>query len=266
MTASTLRILFRDALVLAIDKPAGALSVPGRVASDQPALSQQVQALAPEALPVHRLDRDTSGVLLFALGRSAHRALNLSFESHKAEKRYLALCSGALKSSGRCALPLHAARAGGMRLARPEEEGALAAITEVSALETFAAATLIEARPRTGRTHQIRVHLAALGVPLLLDPRYGQPEPLTARALDPLAPDGDTLVLTRTPLHASAIRIPHPSGRGYLQVDRPPRPISRAASTSCAPPAAADNPTRARGVFLRAIGVSPPACSPYVAL
>jgi RluA family pseudouridine synthase len=224
MSEAALRILFRDALVLAIDKPAGALSVPGRVASDRLALSQQVQALAPEALPVHRLDRDTSGVLLFALGRKAHRALNSSFESRQAEKRYLALCSGQLKSGGRCALPLHAARAGGMRVARPDEGGALAAVTEVSALETFAAASLLEARPRTGRTHQIRVHLAALGVPLLLDPRYGQPEPLAARALDPLAPEGDAIVLTRTPLHAAAIRVPHPSGRGYLQIESPTPP------------------------------------------
>ena len=89
-----LRVLYRDALLLAIDKPAGALSVPGRGAeAGAPALSIQVRALAAEALPVHRLDRGTSGVLVFALGREAHRALNQSFESRKTEKRNLALAA-----------------------------------------------------------------------------------------------------------------------------------------------------------------------------
>jgi RluA family pseudouridine synthase len=220
-----LRILFRDEEVLAIDKPAGALSVPGRAQADAPALSLRVAALAPGALPVHRLDRDTSGILLFALGRDAHRALNASFESRRAEKRYLALCRGELLQSAVCELPLVAGRAGSMRVARADEKGALPARTELLPLEQFAGATLVEARPRTGRTHQIRVHLAALGHPLLLDPRYGQAAPIFADELFAAGPPPSgaarEVALGRTPLHAAALRIPHPSGRGYLQLESP---------------------------------------------
>ena len=167
MTEPELRVLFRDEHVLAIDKPAGALSVPGRVAADQLALSQRVRALAPDALPVHRLDRDTSGVLLFALGRDAHRALNRAFESQRAEKKYLALCSGEFKARARCDLPLIAGRSGGMRVAREGDKGALASSTELNPIEKFAGATLIEAHPKSGRTHQIRVILDELGVGIL---------------------------------------------------------------------------------------------------
>jgi RluA family pseudouridine synthase len=221
-----LRVLFQDESVLALDKPAGALSVPGRSTEDEPALSQLVRAIAPSAMPVHRLDRGTSGVLLFALGPVAHRALNQIFESRRAEKRYLALSRGQLLEETLCELPLAHARAGGMRLAREGEPGALPSSTDFRPLERFAAATLIECRPRTGRTHQLRVHLAALGLPLLIDPRYA-PEAsaeLFARDLDARASEPDRLLLNRTPLHAAAIRLPHPSGKGYLSIESPTPP------------------------------------------
>src|SRR2546421_5000044 len=103
------RILHQDTHVLAIDKPAGLLTVPGR-GTDAPALSVQVREIAPEAIPVHRLDRDTSGVVLFAATRAAHRALNEAFESRRAEKTYLALARGDLAEEQRVDLPLAAAR------------------------------------------------------------------------------------------------------------------------------------------------------------
>ncbi len=214
-----MRILHRDEQVIAIDKPAGSLSVPGRLGDR--AIWQEVQELAPEALPVHRLDRDTSGVLLFALGKEAHRALSVAFEDRLAEKRYLALCRGDLAAPTDCKLALVKLRKGGMRVATGRDHGALPSATGFAPLERFGGVTLIEARPRTGRTHQIRVHLAAIGHALLIDPRYGETEALPASEFEPGAAAADELVLARTPLHAAALRVPHPSGQGWLSVESP---------------------------------------------
>ena len=225
MTEQQPAVLYRDEWVLAIDKPAGRLSVPGRPTAEpgERALSVQVRELAEGALPVHRLDRGTSGVLLFALGREAHRALNRAFEERRAEKSYLALARGVLAAETTCELPLHEGRAGAVRVARPGER-AQAALTCLRPQEKFAAFTLIDARPRTGRTHQIRVHLAALGLPLALDDRYGAPraqQQLTAGELHPGAAGPGRVVLARTPLHAAALRVPHPRGRGWLAIESP---------------------------------------------
>lgn len=217
-----LRVLHRDEQVLAVDKQPGELVVAGRAPEPGTAgpLWTRVRAIAPEAMPVHRLDRGTSGVLIFALGPAAHRALSASFESRRAEKQYLALAVGDL-AAARCELPLALARAGAMRIAAAAEEGAKAARTDLAPLDRFGRFTWLLARPHTGRTHQIRVHLKALGHPLALDDRYGEPGPLLARDLDPGADDPERTVLARTPLHASSIRVPHPSGRGWLSVESP---------------------------------------------
>jgi len=205
-----------------VDKPAGVLTVPGRgPRQEEEALSASVRAIAPGALPVHRLDRDTSGVLLFGLTRDAHRALNAAFESRRAEKTYLALVRGDLASPARCELPLLEGRRRTMRVAGPGDARGQAARTDVHPIERFGAVTWCSCRPFTGRMHQIRVHLAALGHPLLLDPRYGEPGPVLRGELDPDCTEPDSVVLSRTPLHAAALRLPHPSGRGFLQVEAP---------------------------------------------
>ena len=222
-----LRILYRDDSVIAVDKPAGMLTVPGRGDASTP-LVTEVRAEAPGALAVHRLDRDTSGVVLFALTREAQRALGASFESRRAEKTYLALVRGDLAARKRIDLPLVGTRRGAMRVAEKGARGALAASTEVRPAERFGAYTWCTCLPRTGRTHQIRVHLAAVGHPLAIDPRYGEDRPLRIGELWSGSPDPDTVVLTRTPLHAASVRVPHPARRGWLSVEAPlPDDIAR---------------------------------------
>jgi len=216
-----MRVLYRDELVLAVDKPAGMLTVPGRRPREEEALSAQVRTTAPGALPVHRLDRDTSGVVIFGLTKEAHRALNAAFESRRAEKTYLALVRGDMTGPARCDLPLLEGRRGTVRTAEAGDPRALAARTDFAPLERFGSATWCSCRPFTGRTHQIRVHLSAIGHPLLLDPRYGDAAPVLRGELHPGCPDPGAPALSRTPLHAAALRVPHPSGRGFLQVEAP---------------------------------------------
>jgi len=210
--------LHQDAHVLAIDKPAGVLTVPGRGTAEPPALSALVREVAPEALVVHRLDRDTSGVVLFAVTRQAHRALNAAFESRRAEKTYLALVRSDLDKAQRIDLPLAEVRGGRVRAGG---KGAKPAQTRVAPKERFGGYTFCACQPRTGRRHQIRAHLAAIGHALAVDPRYGEARAICVGDLWSGAPDPDTIVLDRTPLHAAALRIPHPAGRGWLWVESP---------------------------------------------
>jgi RluA family pseudouridine synthase len=219
------RILHQDAYLIAVDKPAGVLTVPGR-GSQAPVLLQQVRTAAPDALPVHRLDRDTSGVVVFAANAGSHRALNAAFESRRAEKTYLALVRGDLAQRKRIDFRLEEARGGRVRIA--EGRRGKPATTDVVPRERFGQYTFCACMPRTGRMHQIRVHLAAAGHPLAVDPRYGPLGPLRVGDLWRGAPDPHTTVLERMPLHAFALRIPHPRGRGWLLLESPlPDDIAR---------------------------------------
>jgi tRNA pseudouridine32 synthase/23S rRNA pseudouridine746 synthase len=118
-------------------------------------------------------------VLLFALDAAAHRAASLAFEHRRVEKRYLAFVAGALDAAeGRLDVPLHAARRGKTRPARPGEPGAQAAVTDYATRKQWplgeGVVSLVEARPQTGRHHQLRVHLRSADAPILFDPLYGK--------------------------------------------------------------------------------------------
>jgi RluA family pseudouridine synthase len=217
------RILYRDEHLIAVDKPAGVVTVPGR-GEAAPSLLDEVRAEFPQAMAVHRLDRDTTGVVIFALTADSHRALNAAFEGRRAEKSYVALVRGDLAEAQRVDLPLVEARKGSMRVASKEgkdKEDAQQALTVVEPRERFGKYTLCACTPKTGRTHQIRVHLSAIGHPLVVDPRYGEDRPLRIGELWSGAPDPDGVVIARTPLHAASIRLPHPAGRTWLSIEAP---------------------------------------------
>jgi RluA family pseudouridine synthase len=212
---SEVRVLLEGAGLLAVDKPAGMLVIPGRGEGGGPSLREVLEErLGRKVYVVHRLDRDTSGVVLFALEPERHRALSMAFESGRVRKRYLALVEGRMEAPRLVEAALVPARKGRMRVARAGEEGKPSR-TRVRPVEVFAGASLVEAEPLTGRTHQIRVHLLSVGHPLLVDHQYGRAEPLKTRE-----PDGEVL-LARTPLHAARLEWPTLPGVEGRAVEAP---------------------------------------------
>lgn len=211
------RVLFEDEAVLVLNKPVGIPVHGGSGASF--GVIEALRHLRPEARfleLVHRLDRDTSGVLLIAKKRSALRVLHELFREDRVEKRYLALLVGAW---GRKKLLVDApleknVAQGGERMVRVSRQGK-SAQTEFRRLELFAAATLVGAKPVTGRTHQIRVHAAHLGHPIAGDERYG---------LEAANRDFRRQGLKRLFLHAAELVIAHPVSGAELRLRAPLEP------------------------------------------
>lgn len=169
-----LNVIHHDAAILVADKPSGLLAVPGRGADKADCLAARVQNVAPTAKVVHRLDRDTSGVMVFALSREAERSLARHFQTRRVAKRYIAVVSGVVAAEqGEVDLPLR------KDLDRKfvhivDEQHGKEAITRYTVIERQADRTRLLLKPLTGRSHQLRVHMQALGHPILGDPLYGQ--------------------------------------------------------------------------------------------
>lgn len=173
LTPRRARIVHVDDRLVVIDKPAGLLSVPGRTEPD--CASAQVQAAYADALIVHRLDQATSGLLLFARGPEAQRALSADFAERRVHKVYIAVVAGALAGEGLIDLPLAADWPNRPRQQVDPARGKPSQ-TRWRALGAQGAGTRVALEPITGRSHQLRVHLAALGHPILGDPLYAPPD------------------------------------------------------------------------------------------
>ncbi len=164
-------ILFEDDDLLAVNKPEGLAAIPERLGRNK-SLFEVLSAERDEKLYiVHRLDKETSGVIVFARNAETHRRLNRQFESRTVRKQYLVLTHGVVPDDeGTIDAPLR--QFGSGRVAVDPERGK-ASITDFRVRNRFKSATLLEACPRTGRRHQIRVHLYHLGHPIVGDPLYG---------------------------------------------------------------------------------------------
>jgi tRNA pseudouridine32 synthase / 23S rRNA pseudouridine746 synthase len=208
-------VLHVDASLLVLDKPAGLLSVPGRGADKQDCLSARVQQRYADALVVHRLDMATSGLMLMARGAQVQRTLSRAFASHLVHKRYVAVVDGQLDAPdadwGVIDLPI--ALDWPRRPLRVINASGQASVTRwrVLALQTGAQGqpqTRLELEPVTGRSHQLRVHLQAMGHAIVGDALYASPE-VHARS--------DRLLL-----HASTLALQHPASGELLQFSRAP--------------------------------------------
>jgi tRNA pseudouridine32 synthase/23S rRNA pseudouridine746 synthase len=207
-------IVHEDAALLVADKPAGLLSVPGRGEAGRDNLSSRVQAIWPDALVVHRLDQATSGLLLFARGAAMQRALSIAFAERQVHKRYVAVVHGApAQDQGEIALPLAADWP-----RRPRQQVDLAhgkpALTRWRCIARSNAQAVLDLEPVTGRSHQLRVHLQAIGHPIVGDTLYG-PEPAATPRLLLHA----TTLAFQHPLHGQPVSFTSaaPFGLGYSE-------------------------------------------------
>jgi len=193
-----------------VDKPAGLLAVPGRGEAGRDCLASFVQQSFPDALVVHRLDMATSGLMLFARGAIVQRALSMAFERREVGKRYVAVVGGLLEAdAGRIDVPLAADWPNRPRQ-RVDAEGGKPSLTRwrVLARDVAARRTRLELEPVTGRSHQLRVHLAHIGHPIVGDALY--------------APPGLAAASPRLLLHACRLAFVHPSNGESLSFDSRP--------------------------------------------
>ncbi len=219
--ASHLRVdaLFEDRDLIAIAKPAGMIVVPEE-GIQEATVVDQVRAYLRRKHPgargtfvraLHRLDRDTSGILLMAKSKDGEGAIDL-FKRHAIRREYVAIVHGAMsKEDGTIDLPLAKGEFGSGRKVAPTDmadETGKRAVTHYTVLERYLNASFIRVRVETGRTHQIRVHMASIGHPLLGDRRYGPPE--------------DPLPVPRLALHADRLALRHPVTGAKIDLKLPP--------------------------------------------
>jgi 23S rRNA pseudouridine1911/1915/1917 synthase len=217
-----IEIVHLDNDVLVVNKPAGLLVHPTAEGEQDTVLSRAAAELERRTgrhrrvLVVHRLDRDTSGVLVLALSHAAAKHLQGQFRGHTVERRYVALVRGSFVGEVLVARGIGRPRPGARRAALAPGTGGRPAHTVVRPLETLAGVSLVEAELGTGRTHQVRVHLSYLGHPVLGDAVYGEP------ATDPVSPG-------RLALHAAVLGFVHPTtGERLLFRREPPQDFTRA--------------------------------------
>ncbi len=224
MNISEPNIVYEDGALIAVAKPAG-LVVHHDGRTDEPSLSDWIlerypslrsvgglhtldnQRYEPRAGILHRLDRETSGILLIAKDDDTFYAVQRQFLSHSIVKTYLAIVEGRLEGEGVIDLPIGRSRSDFRRFATGDDaRGTLrAARTVWRARKTSGTHTLLELLPETGRTHQLRVHMSAIGHPIVADRRYGTPV---------------ALGMERVALHAESLKFVHPK-RGEMTVSAP---------------------------------------------
>ena len=201
-----MKIIYEDAQVIILDKPAGLSVLPDGWEKDSDYVVKQLEEQYGKIFIVHRLDKITSGVMVFARDAETHRALNTQFESHDAQKTYHAILEGNPKWDEKVAKHPLRANVGKKHRTAVDDKNGKPSETRFRVIKRYPDWALVEAKPMTGRTHQIRVHAYALGHPLVEDILYG------AR---------DRYGLPRPMLHAQTLSFIHPATNERVKFSAP---------------------------------------------
>ena len=217
-----LDVVFEDRALLVINKPAGLVVHPGAGNAAHTLQNALLAfdpklAVVPRAGIVHRLDKDTSGLLVVARTPEVHTALVAAISEREVERHYLALCMGVMTAGGTVDEPIGRHRSQRTRMAVRSD--GRAAVTHYRVMKRFRAHTLVRAELETGRTHQIRVHLSHIGYPIVGDPEYGGRRRLPAGASPELvsALEG----FRRQALHAARLKLEHPVSGKEMEWEAP---------------------------------------------
>ena len=221
---SDIQVLFSDSALLVVDKPVGFSTLPDGYNPTLPHVKSMLEQEHGRLWIVHRLDKETSGVLLLARSAEAHRSLNTQFEQHQVSKIYHALVKGNPEWQEKIInLPL---RSNGDRSHRTVIDlyNGKPALTHLKVLERFSHYCLVEAIPETGRTHQIRVHLSSEGMSIVGDKLYGDrkrdiPSEIESRPLHNI--DLSKISTAGMGLHARSLEITHPISGQKLKIKAP---------------------------------------------
>jgi RluA family pseudouridine synthase len=204
-----MKILYEDKHLLIVDKPAGLSVLPDGWEKDSDYLVKRLEEQFGRIFIVHRIDKITSGVMVFARDAETHRALNIQFESHEVQKTYHAIVEGNPKWDERIAKHPLRANVGHKHRTMVDDKNGKPSETRFRVIKRFEESTLIEAKPMTGRTHQIRVHAYALGHPLIGDVLYGAQE---------------AYGIARPMLHAQTLSFLHPVTNERVKFSAPHPP------------------------------------------
>ena len=201
-----MKSIYEDKYLLVVDKPAGLSVLPDGWEKDSDYLVKRLEELYGKLYIVHRLDKITSGVMVFARNTETHRALNNQFENHEAQKTYHAILEGKPKWEEKVVKYPLRANVGHKHRTMVDDKNGKPSETRFRVIKRYPEAALVEARPMTGRTHQIRVHAYAVGHPLVEDSLYG------AR---------DRYGLPRPMLHAQSLSFIHPATNERVKFSTP---------------------------------------------
>ncbi|MCC6815433.1 MAG: RluA family pseudouridine synthase [Saprospiraceae bacterium] len=218
-------VLYEDSDFLILNKPSGILSIPDRFDLEKVNLASMLIQNYESILPVHRLDKDTSGTIIFAKNAETHRVLNEKFENRDIDKRYHAICEGLPpEDSGIINAPIsHSHTKSGLMTIHPKGKES---ITKFKLIQNWKKFSLLECKPETGRTHQIRLHLSYIGCPIIGDPFYGNIQTINIHDLkrhSKLSKNEENFkpILQRTALHSYSISFAYNSKKYSFEAPYP---------------------------------------------